>query len=192
MSGGGVTAAVTNGSLLLTGGDGQDQVKIDQVGLAADQFHITGLNGTTVNGGADLVVSGVLKDIHAIFGDGSNHFQLDNCRVAGDIVYEGGNSLDNVSVIGGRVGGDITMMAAGADRYDTLYLTDLTAEGTVSCSAEDNGNPSISLVNSAVGSLLLKSEPGAVGGYSGQPNQWHCQRRGRWAECPVDRSQDRR
>ena len=61
---GDVTVSVADGDLIVSGDAQANHLRIDQLGLGAGEFRITGESFTNVNGdGAPFVVSGVTRDV---------------------------------------------------------------------------------------------------------------------------------
>ena len=67
---GDVTAAVTNGTLNITGSSGDDVVVIDQEMLPAGHLNVSPGVGTTINGGSNPIEFTVTKDVVVRLGAG--------------------------------------------------------------------------------------------------------------------------
>ena len=127
-----VTAVLSNHSLTLTGDNYDDQVQITQVANQANQFTVTGLNYTTINGkhsqtfnvtgnisvlfkgaddflqiGADNVNASYTTlpgSLNVVMGNGNNTFELLNTSVGGNLTLTGGSGNDSVWLDTSNVG----------------------------------------------------------------------------------------
>jgi len=150
---GDVAAAVIGGNLVITGDAAGNEIVIDQDGLAAGQFRIrSGADATTVNGEAEVIVSGVTGDVRANLRGGDDVLEIVDAVVAGDLLVNGRGGDDTVTVTGCDVGGKIVVQdGAGA--------------GTVGLTGSDAGGD-VSIVAGAGGIAVTVSQSGMAGGFS--------------------------
>ncbi len=127
---GNVTAAVVNHGLSITGDNGNDQIVIQQVGT--NQFEVTGVSGTTVNGKANQAfnvtgsISAIFKSgddaltfdgtgssggymtlpasLNVVLGDGNNSLTLNSAFISGNLSVTGGSGHDSVGMFESGVG----------------------------------------------------------------------------------------
>ena len=92
---GNVTAEVIGGFLFITGDAESNVIAIDQAGLLADQFRVTGEDGTTVGGGSSMEFLSAPKGIKLFMGDGSDSVSLEGATMSGSVFLNGGDG-DNV------------------------------------------------------------------------------------------------
>jgi len=65
---GDVSVGVVRGSLVIRGDAAANHIAIDQTGLTARQFRITGQDGTKINGQDELIISDVKHDVRVRLG----------------------------------------------------------------------------------------------------------------------------
>lgn len=124
---GNVSAVLSHGSLTLTGDQAGDAIQISQVANKTNQFTVTGLDGSTVNGQASKTftitgnISAIFKggldglfvgvpesegnnftmlpgSLNVVLGNGNNTFELFNASVGGNLTVTGGSGSDNVQM----------------------------------------------------------------------------------------------
>jgi len=143
---GGVTAFVSHGTLVITGDALGNDIVIDDAGLAATELRISsGLDATTVNGGAEDVLQGVTGGIVLKMADGDDHARFDGVDVATSITFDGqlganhfeltGDSIVHGSVIarnanvagiaGATVAGDVRIL--NTTGFSTVTISSLDA-----------------------------------------------------------------
>jgi hypothetical protein len=135
---GNVAVSVTDGDLIILGDALDNQIRIDQAGLAAGQFRISGENLTSINGDAvPVVVSGVTRDVLATLGRQSDKLLLDGAAVPRDLRVSTAGGKDVVLLNDTTVGGQLRVNTGGGD--DSVHLLAVEVQGrTVIATAAGN------------------------------------------------------
>ena len=135
---GDVLAALAGSNLHVDGDALGNEIEIDQAGLAADEYRITGIGTTTINGGAaPVVISGVTGNIKVDLGDGDNELFVEDAAVPGNVDVETGDGDDLVQMEDVVIGGNLDI-----DTGDGLYQVNLRVDvdGNVKVSNDDGGS----------------------------------------------------
>jgi hypothetical protein len=128
---GDVTASVVNGDLIITGDALDNQLRIDQLGLAAGEFRITGERFTNVNGdSAPLAVSGVTRDVFIALGGQRDKLVLDGGVVPRDLRISTAAAKDVVLINQTKIGGDLKVITGAGN--DSVHLVGLEVQGRTS------------------------------------------------------------
>ena len=129
---GDVWVGVVHGSLVIRGDISSNHIVIDQAGLAAGQFRITGQDGTKVDGQNLRIVSGVTKDVRIGLGDGVDVLEMAGVAVSRDLTIRGGHSGDTFTVTDGSVGRNVNINAGQGDNTTTIDGTTVSGRLDVS------------------------------------------------------------
>ncbi len=137
---GNVTVFVSGADLIVLGDADDNSVSITQDSLEfADQFQVTGLDGTTINNGVDPhLFQGVFGDVQFAMGDGSDSVQVDDVAVGGDLLFDGGDGDNTLTVDPSSVAGDLVV--TNGQGNDATTLQDVIVGGSVLISNGDGGS----------------------------------------------------
>jgi hypothetical protein len=119
---GDVSVTVSGGDLLIAGDALDNQVRIDQSGLAANEFRVSGERLTGINGDAvPVVVSGVTGGVFIRLGQNRDKVTFDGGQIPGDLRIISGGGADAVILDGTTVGGQLHIeTGAGPDSVHLL------------------------------------------------------------------------
>jgi hypothetical protein len=110
---GDVAVAVDDGDLLITGDDADNQIMIVQTG--DEEYTVTGLDGTLINGEDEYVAEGVDDDVHIEMGDGDDAVEIVETEVPDDLNVSLGSGDDALSVQLVTVNDDMEVDGGGGD-----------------------------------------------------------------------------
>ncbi len=121
-----VAAEVVHGHLLiritLRSGAEPGHIVVGQAGFAPGRFHVTGQDGTKINGQDDVILSAVTGDVRVWLGDG-DILEMTDLAVAGNVVIRGNQGNDTIRLSGGSVGHNVTIDAGQGDNTTTIEGT---------------------------------------------------------------------
>ncbi len=133
---GDVTVTVENGTLHLVGGGGNENITVDQIGVAdAEQFHVTAGAGTTVNGsGGTHTFDDVKKDLRVELGTGIDSLLVDGAEFGRDLVFiAGSGGMFTLDMRATRAKGDLRLTSQGqrtqADVQRSIVRGDVRVDG---------------------------------------------------------------
>jgi hypothetical protein len=136
---GNVLAEVSGGNLILRGDFDDNSLEIKPTGLAADQYEITGIGSTTINGGAGpLVLSGITKGLEAKLGDGDDSLKLLGGSFADKVKIEAGDGANFIELTSVTFGDDLEVL--GKQGYDFVIVDDSTVSGNAKFKYDDGGD----------------------------------------------------
>ena len=123
MMAGDVAVSVTSGGDLIITGDQADNQLVVTSTEPNHQFHVKGLNGTTINGQASVVVNGVSDDIrvqlrggdNAILLSAHNEYNYSNRFEVDDIRFSSGSGNDIIALQQVDVRGDFRASTGSGD-----------------------------------------------------------------------------
>lgn len=120
-----VLASVVHGNLNIRGTAAADVILLDQAGLNADQVRITGSGGTTINGQASVVLSGLTGKVDIRMGAGDDSVTLEDMSLPSNVSVDGQKgdntlSLDTVQIAQSLV------ITNSASRSSTIAIGDTT------------------------------------------------------------------
>jgi len=122
-----VDAFVDDGTLIIRGGDGADQIIISRT-----EFPTT-LNVLTISDGGSYLepqaFPGVTRGVRVILGGGDDSVMIHGVRVAGTINVDGGAGDDRLTLHHTRVRGDLEV--AAGDGEDRVWIRDATVQGAL-------------------------------------------------------------
>jgi len=114
-----VAVTLSRGDLVIRARGRQGAALEITQGATADEFIVTGLDDTTVNGQSTVTISGVDDDIRIRLGSGDNNVTLSDITVADDLMIRTGAGDDAVTLTGVTVTGDTRIVTGwGADDVD--------------------------------------------------------------------------
>jgi hypothetical protein len=121
-----VTAVLSQGQLVLTGDAQANQVQVSTplVGLV----EVTGLTGTTINGGGPVSFRNV-RDIIVKLKAGNDSLTLDQATLSRDVIYKAGAGTDNLVGDTSFVGRNLKFIGSLGD--DSSVLTNMTIGGSL-------------------------------------------------------------
>jgi hypothetical protein len=123
-----VTASVVDGDLIITGDALDNQLRIDQLGLGAGEFRITGDRLTNVNGdSAPLVVSGVTRDVFIELGGHRDRLIVDGAVIPRDLRIATAAAKDIVLIHQTQIGGALKVTTGTGN--DSVHLVGLEVQG---------------------------------------------------------------
>jgi len=155
---GNVAAVVSGGILTITGDNLDNQISIDQSGLDPDQFRVTALDSTWVNGTCDVVLSGVTRGMKISMEDGNDSVVLDSVAVPGNLKVDGGDGSNSLVIDPSIIYGSLTVK--NGEGHDVFSLIDSTVNGKVKIDNGSGGSVT-SLSGSEVwGKLSVKNKVG--------------------------------
>lgn len=154
---GAVIVTVTGGTLNIIGGDEGDSVTVDAAGLGANQVRVTGVAGTTVNGGASAILDGWSGSLKAKMGGGDDDVELGHLNVAGDVSVDGGTGFNQLHVDTVTVGGKFTVK--NGTGVDWVLISDLTVTKDIIIS-NGAGNSVVLIEDSSALSLKITNGAG--------------------------------
>ena len=161
---GNVTVFVSGVDLIIQGDAGDNSVSVTQDSLEfADQFQVTGLDGTTINNGVDPhIFQGVFGDVQFAMGDGDDSVQVEGSVVAGDLLCDGGDGDNTLSVDPSAVLGDLVVI--NGQGFDRTTLQDVVVGGSVLVRNGDGGSlvtfVSVSGTTTVDGDLVIRNGDG--------------------------------
>ena len=123
MMAGDVAVTVTNGGDLIITGDQADNQLVVTSTEPNNQFHVKGLNGTTINGQESVVVNNVVDDIrinlrggdNAILLSAHNEYNYANGFEVDDIRFNSGGGNDIIALQQVEMRGDFRVATGGGD-----------------------------------------------------------------------------
>jgi hypothetical protein len=125
---GDVSVTVSGGDLVITGDALDNQVRIDQIGLAPGEFRVSGERLTNINGDpAPVVVSGVTGGVFIRMGQDHDKVTFDGGQIPGDLRIITGSGADAVILDGTTVGG-LLYIDTRAGR-DSMHLFGVEVDG---------------------------------------------------------------
>ena len=153
-----IVATARGGNLTITGDDGDNSIVIDNTGLAGGEIHIVGLDGTTINGQAEVILQGVTKGINARLGDGADTLRFDGLVGSFKLAVDGGRgndafTLDNNADITG------TLSLKGGNDNDSLTVANAMLSGELKWDG-GNGDSALSFSTVNLGKLSVKNITG--------------------------------
>lgn len=134
MPAGNILAQLSGGDLALQGDNLGNEVRVSQA--ANGTVTVRGLNGTTVNGLAQVTYAGaVLNKVEANLEGGNDVLTIGSLNVAGDVFVQAGEGNDRV-VLNGTISGSLISVSGGLGA-DTVRLADVNVLGDVNVNTED-------------------------------------------------------
>lgn len=135
MMAGDVSVSVSHGDLKIDGDNAGSELVISS-GANPGEFRIVGGNGTTINGLAELTVSGVADDVRIELRDGNNRIGIVDIEVLDDLRIRMGAGNDKIHVLSTDVTDRLNIrMDAGTD--ETLLQADARRANVDSGSGSD-------------------------------------------------------
>jgi hypothetical protein len=145
LAAGDVTAVVTDGDLELTGDDAANVFRVAPAG-APQSVIVTGLEGTTVNGGTGaLTLNGVIS-LGLFPGDGDDRMELQLLDLPDRLLAKLGRGNDGLILQDVRVRGRVSRIRGGADR-DDITIRGFTQFGERLVIGTGAGPDSVTLTN---------------------------------------------
>jgi len=124
-----VTVTLSRGDLVIRGRSSQGaEIEITE-GATTDEFIVTGLNDTTVNGQSAVAISGVDDDVRIHMRNGDNNITLSGITVADDLVIRTGRGDDTITLAGVTVADNTRIVTGWGD--DDVDLGDSEFSGRV-------------------------------------------------------------
>jgi hypothetical protein len=125
---GDVAVSVVAGDLIIVGDALDNQIRIDQVGLAAGEFRVTGENLTSINGdSAPLVVSGVTRDVSIALGRQSDKLSVGGAAIPRDLRISTAGGKDVVLLDVVTTAGQLRVNTGGGD--DSVHMVFVGVQG---------------------------------------------------------------
>ncbi len=104
MLAGAVNVSVDNGQLVIVGDNDDNSISILE---SSTVFNITGTNGTTVVGGTNI--TGIFAGMTIRMSGGADHVQMQNVRISGDVVVDGGTGPGSTQLTDNIILGSLTV-----------------------------------------------------------------------------------
>ncbi len=170
---GNVTATVADGDVLVRGGRADNAVVVDQDGLADGQIRLVGVDGTTINGQAEVILDDVVGALAFDLRGGDDAVTLDGVTLPGDLTVLGGRGDNAVVLTDVDIAGDVTVRnRRGADTFELTGASrigdDLTIDNrsggattTITGVSDDGDPPAITPVEIG-GDVSLRNRRGAT------------------------------
>src|SRR2546421_5208725 len=109
---GNMTATVTNGDLVISGGASSTAITIDADQLESGQLRLTPEHFSTINGQSEpIVLSGVSGEVLINLRRGRDDVRVEGVTFAGSLTVLGGRGVDNIVVADSRVRGSLKIGA---------------------------------------------------------------------------------
>ncbi|MEM9409700.1 MAG: fasciclin domain-containing protein [Planctomycetota bacterium] len=127
---GDVSAVLAGNSLVISGDSSGNEVLIAT--NADGEIEVSGENGTTINGGENLVADigdAVLQDLLIFMRGGADSVAIENVSIAGRTVVRGGSGSDAIGILNTDVGTDLRI-DSGA-QGDFISLDNVEIEGNL-------------------------------------------------------------
>lgn len=131
---GNILAQLSGGDLALQGDNLGNEVRVSQA--ANGNVTVRGLNGTTVNGLAQVTYpAAVLNKVEANLEGGNDILTIGSLNVAGDVFVQAGEGNDRV-VLNGTISGSLVSVSGGLGA-DTVRVADVSVLGDMNVNTED-------------------------------------------------------
>ena len=149
MMAGDVTAAVVNGNLQIHSDDLADKITVTQ--LSPGEFTVTGVGGTTINGGTTpFDATGVTNNVAIKMGNGDDSVLVQNASCQGSLSIKAGNGNDTVDLFDSQVTKSVSICTGTGN--DDIHLGE--APVAVTSSAATTAPSPTTLTGITVGDYL--------------------------------------
>jgi hypothetical protein len=179
---GAVAVKAAGANLTITGDADSNEITVDQPG--AGQFRVVGLNGTLVNGQAEVTFDAVTGNVSFKMGAGDDQAHISNLQVAKNFSFDGGAGNDTLTASAVSVLGSVSVKAgdgndavlfdtvstggkfafSGGKDDDIFTMQDCVGTGALTVKG-DSGDSAISLIGSGIsiaGSVTVSGGDGIL------------------------------